>query len=174
MGADKGHRAAGGDGIRGTDQIQREGGNLPKAHWIDAACVGKSTPADVVVKCVSPLEIKATVHNSRQMCRVDNYGFPRTSAKGQRMVKGFRTGDLIKAEVRSGKKIGSYVGRFAVRSSVSFNVMTAAGMIEGISLFSNPSAFIFTEKLIGRLTPTTSLFHVTFDSTFREEIRRNY
>ena len=79
------------------------------------------------------MEIKATGHNSRQMCRMDKYGFPRTSAKGPRTVKCFRTGDLVRAIVTSGKKIGCYEGRVAVRSSGSFNVTTGAGTIQGIS-----------------------------------------
>jgi HNH endonuclease len=53
--------------------------------------------------------------------------------EGPRTLKGFRTGDLVKANVRTGKKIGCYVGRVAVRSSGSFNVVTAAGTIQGIS-----------------------------------------
>jgi uncharacterized protein with HEPN domain len=70
-------------------------------------------PALLIVDEVTPLEIKATGHNSRQMCRMDKYGFPRTSAKGPRTVKGFRTGDLVLATVTSGKKIGCYEGRVA-------------------------------------------------------------
>jgi hypothetical protein len=42
-------------------------------------------------------------------------------------------GYMVEAIVRSGKKIGCYVGRVAVRSSGSFNVMTAGGTIQGIS-----------------------------------------
>jgi hypothetical protein len=120
-------------GSGGLTKYNRTVRNLPKAHWIDAACVGKSTPERIVVDGVSPLEIKATGHNTRQMCRMDKYGFPRTSAKGPRTVKGFRTGDLVEAIVRSGKKIGAYLGRVAVRSSGSFNLITAAGTIQGIS-----------------------------------------
>jgi 5-methylcytosine-specific restriction endonuclease McrA len=120
-------------GSGGLTKYNRTVRDLPKAHWIDAACVGKSTPAQVIVAGVIPLEIKARGHNTRQMCRMDRYGFPRTSAKGPRTVKGFRTGDLVRAKVTSGKKIGSYEGRVAVRSSGSFNVTTAAGTIQGIS-----------------------------------------
>jgi hypothetical protein len=120
-------------GSGGLTKYNRTMRELPKAHWIDAACVGKSTPAQVITDGIIPLEIKATGHNTRQMCRMDKYGFPRTSAKGPRTVKRFRTGDLIKATVRSGKKIGCYVGRVAVRSSGSFNVTTAGGIIQGIS-----------------------------------------
>jgi 5-methylcytosine-specific restriction endonuclease McrA len=120
-------------GSGGLTKYNRTVRELPKAHWIDAACVGKSIPAQVITDGVIPLEIKATGHNTRQMCRMDRYGFPRTSAKGPHSVKGFRTGDLVRATVTSGKKIGSYEGRVAVRSSGSFNVTTAAGTIQGIS-----------------------------------------
>lgn len=67
------------------------------------------------------------------MCRVDRFGFPRTSAKSQKIVKGFKTGDLVKALVNKGKKIGTYIGRVAVRKSGSFNIKTKAGTVQGIS-----------------------------------------
>jgi 5-methylcytosine-specific restriction endonuclease McrA len=73
-------------GSGGLTKYNRTMRDLPKAHWIDAACVGKSTPAQVITDGVIPLEIKATGHNTRQMCRMDKYGFPRTSAKGPRML----------------------------------------------------------------------------------------
>jgi len=120
-------------GSGGLTKYNRSVRGLAKAHWIDAACVGKSTPAQIIIGELIPLEIQATGHNTRQMCRMDRYGFPRTSAKGPRGVKGFRTGDLVRATVPAGKKIGSYVGRVAVRSSGSFNVKTSAGTIQGIS-----------------------------------------
>jgi 5-methylcytosine-specific restriction endonuclease McrA len=120
-------------GSGGLTKYNRTKQDLPKAHWIDAACIGKSTPERININGVISLEIKATGHNSRQMCRMDKYGFPRTSAKGPRTVNGFRTGDLIKATVTVGKKIGIYLGRISVRSSGSFNVTTAAGTIQGIS-----------------------------------------
>src|SRR5262249_30239757 len=106
---------------------------LPKAHWIDAACVGHSTPENLDTTKITPLRIKAVGHNSRQMCRMDKYGFPRTSAKASRTVKGFRTGDLVKAVVPNGKKRGVHVGKVAVRSSGSFNIVTARGTTQGIS-----------------------------------------
>ena len=67
------------------------------------------------------------------MCRVDKYGFPRTSAKSQKVVNGFKTGDLVKAMVDKGKKVGTYIGRVAVRKSGSFNIKTEAGTVQGIS-----------------------------------------
>ncbi len=112
------------------NRMKRE---LPKEHWIDAACVGQSTPERLEIANVRPLEIKASGHGSRQMCLPDKHGFPRTSAKAKRVVHGFRTGDRVKAVVPEGKKKGVYVGKVAVRSSGSFNITTREGTIEGIS-----------------------------------------
>jgi hypothetical protein len=49
------------------------------------------------------------------------------------LVKGFQTGDIAKAIVTSGKKMGIYVGRVAVRSTGSFNISTVNGLVQGIS-----------------------------------------
>src|SRR5262249_15656666 len=55
-------------GSGGLTKFNRTKRGLPKTHWIDAACVGKSTPETVDAKNVIPLSIKATGHGSRQMC----------------------------------------------------------------------------------------------------------
>ena len=49
---------------------------LEKTHWLDAACVGKSTPECLQTRGVSPLHIKATGSGNRQLCGTDKYGFP--------------------------------------------------------------------------------------------------
>jgi hypothetical protein len=120
-------------GSGGLTKFNRTRRGLPKAHWIDAACVGHSTPEKLDTTKIEPLRVKAVGHNSRQMCRMDKYGFPRTSAKATRTVKGFRTGDLVKAVVPKGKRRGVHVGKVAVRSSGSFNIVTAQGTIQGVS-----------------------------------------
>ncbi len=84
-------------------------------------------------KGVQPLLIKACGHGCRQMCRMDKYGFVRTSAKESKFVQGFQTGDIVKAVVTSGKKVGTYTGRVAVRATGSFDITTAKGTIQGIS-----------------------------------------
>jgi hypothetical protein len=48
------------------------------------------------------------------------------------VVKGFATGDLVKAIVTTGKKVGTYIGKVAVRSSGSFNIQTTNGVVQGI------------------------------------------
>ncbi len=104
---------------------------IPKTHALDAAVVG-------VVDAVQDwdqkvLVIKATGRGSYQRTRLDRYGFPRGYLIGQKRVRGFQTGDLVKAEVPSGKKAGIYTGRVAVRASGSFNLQTQKGVIQGIS-----------------------------------------
>src|SRR6185312_14472498 len=63
----------GGGGLTKFNRIARD---LPKTHWLDAACVGRSTPEHLIIKHVVPLRITATGHGSRQMCLMDEHGFP--------------------------------------------------------------------------------------------------
>ena len=119
-------------GSGGLTKYNRTNHSLPKAHWIDAVCVGKSTPERLSIEQVTPLLIQATGRQSRQMCRMDKYGFPRTSAKEQRVVHGFQTGDIVKASVTKGRKSGQYLGRVAVRASGSFNIQTRKQCVQGI------------------------------------------
>jgi 5-methylcytosine-specific restriction endonuclease McrA len=112
------------------NRLQRD---LPKTHWIDAACVGTSTPATMTLHTVSPLLIEALGRQRRHMCLPDAYGFPRTKGKGTSLVQGFRTGDMAKAIIPTGSKVGTYVGRVAVRATGSFNITTAAGTIQGLN-----------------------------------------
>jgi len=107
--------------------------NLPKAHWIDAACVGKSTPEQLEVKGIVPLLIAANGHGRRQMCNVNKLGFPCSKPKGAKRVNGFQTGDMVRAIVPTGKRAGIYTGRVIVRASGSFDIRTTAGKVQGIS-----------------------------------------
>ncbi len=120
-------------GTGGRTKWNRVMRGLPKTHWLDAANVGASTPDVLDVEDVVPLLIIAVGRGSRQMCRMDRFGFPRTRAKAVRTVHGFRTGDLVKAVVEQGKNIGTYQGRVAVRTTGSFNITTSHGTVQGIS-----------------------------------------
>ncbi|MBA2286448.1 MAG: HNH endonuclease [Ktedonobacteraceae bacterium] len=119
-------------GSGGRTKFNRTTRGLPKTHWLDAACVGASTPPLLQVGQVKPLLTLATGHGRRQMCLSDRYGFPRTSAKQAKKVKGFQTGDIVRAVVTKGKKRGTYTGRVAVRVTGSFNITTSQGTVQGI------------------------------------------
>ncbi len=120
-------------GTGGRTKWNRTTRDLPKTHWLDAVCVGASTPKRLDVRGIVPLLITAMGRHSRQMCRTNAAGFPDKRAKATSVVGGFRTGDLVRASVpASSVKAGVYVGRLAVRASGSCNVKTARGTIEGI------------------------------------------
>ena len=104
---------------------------LSKEHYYDALSVGNLQDYKFLTDKV--LQISAKGRGSRQMCRVDRYGFPRTSAKASKSVRGFQTGDIVKAIVPSGfKKRGEYLGRVIVRSNGGFNIETNEETTQGI------------------------------------------
>lgn len=119
-------------GSGGLTKFNRAARGVPKTHWCDAACVGRSTSACLAIKNVVPLRIRAAGHGSRRMCLMDEHGFPRTKPKQARRVKGFQTGDLVRAVVTGGTKQGSYVGKVAVRRRGNFNIQTAQGTVTNI------------------------------------------
>jgi hypothetical protein len=79
------------------------------------------------------LHVKATGRGNRQMCRVNKFGFPRTSPKSKKRVYGFQTGDQVYADVPKGKNAGRYSGRVAIRKTGSFDMTTQKGFIQGIN-----------------------------------------
>ena len=120
-------------GSGGQTKFNRTSLGYKKDHWIDAACVGESGSCVVIKENTNALNAKALGHGSRQFCRMDRYGFPRTSPKPRNMsLDGFRTGDLAKAVVVRGKKAGRYVGRIAVRSSGYFDILNKV-LVTGVS-----------------------------------------
>jgi 5-methylcytosine-specific restriction endonuclease McrA len=120
-------------GTGGLTKFNRCQQKLDKTHWLDAACVGKSTPKQLIVKGIKPLLIKANGHGTRQMCRTDKYGFPIRYVPRLKKVQGFQTGDIVKGIVTKGKKMGTYKGRIAVRATGNFNISTPNGLVQGIS-----------------------------------------
>ena len=104
---------------------------LPKQHYYDALSVGE-IPSKFNFLTDKILVISAKGRGSRQMCRMDSHGFPRTSAKSSKSVKGFQTGDIVKAVVPNGLKAGEYLGRVAIRSRGYFNIETKSGLVKDI------------------------------------------
>ena len=130
-------------GTGGRTKYNRTVQGYPKKHWIDAACVGESGGAVRLSPETNVLSIEAMGRGSRQMCRMDRYGFPRTGPKAARTVHGFRTGDFVRAYIPKGRPsrglaracgalashAGVHTGYAAVRASGSFRV----GNVDGVS-----------------------------------------
>ena len=104
--------------------------DYPKAHWIDAACVGESGATVTLNPEHKPLLIKAMGHGTRQVVRSDKYGFPRGGPGRIKRIQGFQTGDLVKLNQPKGKYAGHYVGRLAgIRATGILDIKTIAGKI---------------------------------------------
>ena len=116
----------------GRTKKNRTEQGYPKAHWIDAACVGENGNA-IHLECSQLLIAEAKGHGSRQMCRVNKFGFPRTSAKQKSEAFGFKTGDLVTASVPEGARKGFHSGRVAIRASGYFDIQTNQGAAKGVS-----------------------------------------
>ncbi|MCP4685589.1 MAG: HNH endonuclease, partial [bacterium] len=113
----------------GRTKCNRIKQGYPKDHWLDAACVGQTGEQVYIPPTLKALQIKAVGRGSRQKCRMDRFGFPRTKAKQFKRIRGFQTGDIVKAVVTKGKKVGVHIGRVAIRTTGSFRV----GQVDGIN-----------------------------------------
>lgn len=115
----------------GRTKFNRSQFNVPKAHALDAACVGHVNSLQQWRR--PTLTVKCSGRGSYQRTRLDRYGFPRGYLMRSKRVKGFGTGDLVRADVPGGTKKGVHVGRVAIRATGSFNIQTTAGVVQGIS-----------------------------------------
>jgi 5-methylcytosine-specific restriction endonuclease McrA len=120
-------------GTGGRTKWNRKQRGIPKAHWLDAANVGQSTPPRLLWQHVRPLLIRAMGQQSRQMCRMDARGFPRTQAKKQSVKHAFQTGDIVRAVVPAHlMNRGVHVGRMAAKASGAFTIATQNGTVADI------------------------------------------
>jgi 5-methylcytosine-specific restriction endonuclease McrA len=117
----------------GRTKWNRTQRGFPKTHWLDAACVGASTPQHLRWDQVHPLMIRATGRQCRQMQNVDENGFPTGNPKSMTRVMGFRTGDMVRAVVPPGLVTsGTHLGRVLVRATGRFDIRIASRRIKGV------------------------------------------
>lgn len=100
-------------GTGGQTKFNRIRFDLPKTHWIDAACVGVVD----VIKLVSTeiLKVKATGFGGRQRCQTDKFGYPQKH-RPLRPILGFCTGDIVRADVSKGIYAGTFTARICPMS----------------------------------------------------------
>ena len=112
----------------GRTRWNRDRFQIEKTHAHDALCVGEVTAIQRGKGQV--LAIKATGRGKHCRTNVDASGFPRNYLTRHKRIRGFSTGDLVRAMVPAPlKKAGVHVGRVAVRSCGSFRV----GRVDGIN-----------------------------------------
>jgi RRXRR protein/HNH endonuclease len=105
---------------------------VEKTHALDALCVGDL--AGVRPGKLKTLAITATGRGEHCRTNWTREGFPRGYKTRQKQVRGFKTGDRVRAVVPAHlKTAGIHVGRVQVRKSGSFSITTRSKDIDGIS-----------------------------------------
>lgn len=94
--------------LDGQTKFNRIRFGFPKAHWIDAACVGVTFSIQLATTKI--LEVKATGFGGRQRCQTDKFGYPQKH-RPLRPIFGFCTGDIVRANVPKGKYKGTFIAR---------------------------------------------------------------
>ena len=112
----------------GRTRWNRHRFGVEKTHALDAMCVGEL--AGVRLPGMRTLAIRAQGRGSYQRTNVDGSGFPRGYLTRTKRIRGFSTGDLVRAQVPDHLRTrGIHLGRVAVRASGSFRV----GKVDGIN-----------------------------------------
>ena len=111
-------------------KLNRKQQGIEKTHALDAVCIGEIRAVQHVHQ--PTLHIKCMGRGTYQRTRLSQYGFPRGYLMRSKFIHGFMTGDMIKAQVLTGKKTGTYQGRVAIRQSGYFNIQTKEGLVQGI------------------------------------------
>lgn len=118
-------------GSGGQTKFNRVRNQLEKTHWHDALAVGDVETITSVIASV--LVADQTGRGSYARTRSDRFGFPRLIFPRRKEHFGFITGDTVRAAIPRGKYAGRHIGRVAVRSSGTFAIRTANGIVPGVS-----------------------------------------
>lgn len=143
----------------GRTKWNRHRSSAPKTHTLDALHVGE---LDTVTGWPgTALVATGTGRGVYSRTRSDKYGFPRLRLPRTKQVRGFATGDLVRAVVPTGLKAGTHTGRVAVRSTGSFNIRTSSGLVQGIhyrhvQLLQRADGWAYTRQQEGNPTMHTS------------------
>ena len=82
-------------GTGGRQKWNRTRFGLPKAHWLDAACVGHMTAITVLID--KPLLVTCRGQGGRQKVALNAFGYP-IRHNSLKPIHGWRTGDIAKCD----------------------------------------------------------------------------
>lgn len=99
-------------GSGGQTKFNRTRLGLPKAHWIDYACVGLVETLKVLTTKI--LVAHAIGKGTRRLCRIDKFGFP-CSKPRQKYPIPWQTGDIALS-------MDGIVGRVVIQSAIRLEV----------------------------------------------------
>jgi len=105
---------------------------VEKTHALDALCVGEL--AGVQAGTLKTLTILATGRGQHCRTNFTKYGFPYSYLTRKKQVRGFKTGDRVRAVVPTKlKTAGIHVGRVQVRTSGFFDIETHGSEVQGVN-----------------------------------------
>ena len=121
-------------GTGGRTKFNRHRFSISQSHALDAVCAGNMDSITEVYGWQQPtLLITANGRGSYKRTRLTAHGFPRGHLMRTKSVFGFATGDMVRAVVPAGKKVGAYIARVAIRATGFFNLQTAVSVVQGVS-----------------------------------------
>ncbi|MBO0736231.1 MAG: hypothetical protein J2P48_06645 [Alphaproteobacteria bacterium] len=90
---------------------------LPKTHSPDTVCVGSLEA--LAGRDLSAQQIGRIDRGACRRTRLPAHGFPRSNLMPAGRVRGFQTGEIVRAIVPDGNKAGVIIGRAAIRTTAS-------------------------------------------------------
>ncbi|QDL08226.1 HNH endonuclease [Brasilonema octagenarum UFV-E1] len=85
---------------------------LPKAHWIDAACV--DFVEKLIILTTKILTVKSTGKGTRRLCRINKFGFPCSNPRTS-YEHGWNTGDVATGKGVTGRVVVQSKTRLEIR-----------------------------------------------------------
>ncbi|MCT9082833.1 RNA-guided endonuclease IscB [Streptomyces fulvoviolaceus] len=114
----------------GRTKWNRSAMGLEKTHTLDALSVGclDHENGDAVVRFPGQVLVaKATGRGSYARTTPDRFGFPRLRRARTKQHFGYVTGDLVRANMPTGRWAGTWTGRISVRANGQHSLTTPAG-----------------------------------------------
>jgi len=133
----------------GRTKYNRTQQGYPKAHWIDAACIGEHML--LLDPNMRPLTITAVGRGTRHVVRTNKFGFPLARAGRIKRLCGFQTGDLVELIQPRGKYAGRWFGHLkAIRLTGYCELRTSLGKVGAptsrFTILQRMGGYKFTKK----------------------------
>ena len=99
-------------GSGGLTKFNRVRLELPKTHWLDAACVGVVDTLKILITKI--LSVKDTGQGTRKLCRINKFGFPCSNPR-QTYEHNWQTGDIATGKGVTGRIVVQSATRLEIR-----------------------------------------------------------
>jgi 5-methylcytosine-specific restriction endonuclease McrA len=138
----------------GRTKWNRQRCGLTKTHTLDALAVGK---LDTITETVTSVLVAGCAgRGTHARTRPDKHGFPRLRLPRQKRFSGYQTGDLVRADIPTGKHQGTHTGRIMVRSTGRHRIPVTGGHADtsykNLRLLQRADGYAYTTQPEGKTT----------------------